>query len=185
MTSYIISGIDQLVYIPKNEFGIKIVLETIRDIKHHNNDIFKLVHLKLYNSYINSMLYDFESDKTYEYPYVYNIVEIIDMLNKNGFNIIYQSHIELTPTEEKVLQSVYNLGYNYIQCGRYTQDREPLVIYITKNPVNAYSPKQEFTRLDSITDEYDVGDFAWIREKPYDSLSIPLLLGRQYPEPLS
>lgn len=185
MPSYIISDIDQLVYIPQNNFGIKIVLETIRDVKHHNDDIFKLVHLKLYNNYINSMLYSLESNKTYDYLYVYNIVEIIDMLNKNGFHIIYQSHIQLNETEESILQSVYNLGYNYIQCGRYTQDKEPLVIYITKNPVNAYSPKQDFIRLDSITDKYDIGDFVWIREKPYNSLSIPLLLGRQYPEPIS
>ena len=185
MASYIISNLDQLIYIPQNKFGLKIVLETIRDIKNHNNDIFKLVHLKLYNSYICSMLYSLESNNTYSYPYVYNIEEIIDVLNKNGFDIIYQSHIELNPNEEQILQSIYDLGYYYIQCGRYLSDVEPLVIYVTKNPVNAYSPLQDFTRLDSITDKFDINDFAWLREKPYNSLSIPLLLGRQYPEPLS
>ena len=188
-TSYIISSLDQLIYVPKNSFGIKIVLETVRNIRNYNNVIFKLIQLKLYDVVISSLLYDisFTNGQSIDntYPYVYNIEEIIDILNKNGFDIEYQQKIQLNSTEQSILENVYGLGYYYIQCGRYGQKEEPLVIYITKNPTNAYSANQEFMRLDEITTNFDVNDFVWLREKPYNSLSIPLLLNREYPEPIT
>jgi len=186
MTSYIVSDLKQLIYVPQNNLGIKIVLEVVRNIRNYNDTTFKLIKLKLYGCTICSLLYDIESNNTnYDFPYVYNIEEIISILNKNGFNIIYQSKIELNETEYQILNSIYSLGYNYIQCGRYNQNIEPLVIYISKNPTNSYSANQEFVRLDEITSDFDVNDFVWLREKPYESFSIPLLLNREYPEPLT
>lgn len=183
MTTYIISDLSQLRYVPKNKDGAEIVLETVRNIKKHNNDIFSIIHIKLNNAYIVSLLYNISTEKNDYDLYVYNIEEIVDILNKNGFSIVYQQHIQLNENEETILTSVYNLGYGYIQCGRYGAQEDPLQIYISVNPINAYSANQEFVNLYSLC-PYGNEDFVWLREEPYNSLSIPLLLNRQYPEPL-
>ena len=181
---YIISDISQLRYIPKNSFGVEIVLETIRNIRNYNNSVFKIIHLKLYNNYLCSLLYEVSTPDITSNLYVYNIEEILNILNNNGFDIEYQQRIILNTNETTILNSVYNLGYNYIQCGRYNETNSPLNIYISTNPTNSYSSNQEFILLKDLCTFTD-DDFVWLKEKPYNSLSIPLLLDKQYPEPLS
>lgn len=183
MNSYIISDISQLVYIPENDLKLKIVLDCIRGIKHYNSDIFRVLHLKLYNEYVLSMIYEIESTATDRYPYVYNINEIVSTLNNNGFDITYQPHIDLNETERTILQDVYDLGYRFIQYGRYNEDNAkiPVSIYIAKNPLSTGSSNQEYVRLESITDKINVNDFVWLRSNPLESMSIDLLLDATAP----
>ena len=178
---YIISDISQLVYVPENNLGMKIVLETVRNIRNYNNDIFKIVHIKLYNNYLCSMVYEVESEVFTDYPYVYNIEEIIDVLNRNGFDIQYQSKVKLNETEKSILESLLNLGYNYIEYSDYHNQ----TIYISQIPINAYSNLYELKKLSDITTEYTIDDFAWLKEAPYKCLSISLLLNSEVEEPIA
>lgn len=174
MNQYIISDIKQLVYVPNNDLGLKVVLEVIRNVKGYSSEIFKIIHLKLENEYVLSMIYEIENTTLKNYPYVYSLAEIIDTLNKNGFNIQYVPAIELNDNERKILTSLCELGYRYIQYERYNEKLP--IIYVSKNPLNDMSANQDCVMLDEITNVYGVNDFIWLRQEPLLSMSIELLL---------
>jgi hypothetical protein len=185
-TTYIISNLEQLVYIPMNDLNLTIELETLRYVKNYDNATFKVLHIKLYNSYLVSMPYELLDYSGTDIPYIYNTKEIIDTLNKYGFDVVYQNHIELNENEISILTSVNNLGYNYIQFGT-PKDIDiinipNLYIYVSEQPLNSYDSNENFVSLLDLTNKVTVDDFVWIKEYPLTALSISLLLQEGYPE---
>lgn len=167
MNTYIITEWSQLQYVPKNQYDYSINVTKFNT----KNQIGTNINIIKENIIVCSILVDYVTINTSDLkPYSYNKSNALSIINSFGFNILFYDDIVLNEEEINILNSVYNLGYSYIQLIEINTINK---VVISKQQLNSYSTEDEYLELYSIIN-YNSNCFKWMEHNL--SYSIPLLL---------